>query len=138
MQTASAGTNFIKSCDFTKYQPMIRTVFPRDGHKKAAETRNISCFRQHLLVFLFFFLLLFCPLGFLLDADNIILPVFFRRHADIFRKLEIKIALGIVTYHTGNCCNRQIGRDKQCLRLADAAAQQILHRGISAHLLEHM
>ena len=70
--------------------------------------------------------------------NNIVLAELVGRHADVFGKLQIEIALGIVTHHLGNARNRQVGRNQQGLRLADAAAQELLHRGIPAHLLEYM
>ena len=70
--------------------------------------------------------------------NDVILPELVGRHTHIFGELQIEIALRIIPHHLRNARDRQVGGDEQGLRLADAAAQQILHGGIPAHLLEHM
>lgn len=75
------------------------------------------------------------PVLFLLRND-VILTILIRRHANVFGELQIEVALRIISHHFSDPCNGQISRDKQCLRLTDPAAQQILHRRVAAHLLK--
>ena len=71
-------------------------------------------------------------------GNNIVLSKFIRRQSDIFCKLQIKVALGIITNHFRNAGDRKIRGDQQCLCLPNPPPQQILHRRIAAHLLKHM
>ena len=93
--------------------------------------RILTLYRDFLLAF---------ALRLLLDAGgrNIILPELIRRHADVFGKLQIEIALRVISHHLRDTRDGQVGRDQQRLRFTDAAAQRILHGRIPAHLLENM
>ena len=93
--------------------------------------RILTLYRDFLLAF---------ALRLLLDAGghNIILPELIRWHADVFGKLQIEIALRVISHHLRDTRDGQVGRDQQRLCFTDAAAQQILHGRIPAHLLENM
>ena len=93
--------------------------------------RILTLYRDFLLAF---------ALRLLLDAGghNIILPELIRRHADVFGKLQIEIALRVISHHLRDTRDGQVGCNQQRLCFTDAAAQQILHGRIPAHLLENM
>ena len=91
----------------------------------------LTLYRDFLLAF---------ALRLLLDAGghNIILPELIRRHADVFGKLQIEIALRVISHHLRDTRDGQVSCNQQRLCFTDAAAQQILHGRIPAHLLENM
>ena len=68
-------------------------------------------------------------------GHDVILAELVRRHADVFGKLQIEIALRIITDHLRDASDGQIRGDEQRLRLSDPAAQQILHWRVAAHPL---
>ena len=106
-------------------------LFPQFSSLKKSLHRILTLYRDFLLAF---------ALRLLLDAGghNIILPELIRRHADVFGKLQIEITLRVISHHLRDMRDGQVGRDQQRLCFTDAAAQQILHRRIPAHLLENM
>ena len=105
--------------------------FPQFSSSKKFLHRILTLYRDFLLAF---------ALRLLLDAGghNIILPELIRRHADVFGKLQIELALRVISHHLRDTRDGQVGRDQQRLCFTDAAAQQILHGRIPAHLLENM
>ena len=80
--------------------------------------RILTLYRDFLLAF---------ALRLLLDAGghNIILPELIRWHADVFGKLQIEIALRVISHHLRDTRDGQVGRDQQRLCFTDAAAQQL-------------
>ena len=94
--------------------------FPQFSSLKKSLHRILTLYRDFLLAF---------ALRLLLDAGghNIILPELIRRHADVFGKLQIEIALRVISHHLRDTRDGQVGRDQQRLCFTDAAAQQILH-----------